>query len=281
MKWVIQSDRSGSKLVDFLASQLRSSKKKIKDYIDHNRCFVNGRIERFASTLLNECDCVVLDLQIPLLAVSTEIESSRILYEDENFLAYNKPAGIVCDERGILSLWPLKDYKLVHRLDKETTGVLLIAKKESVFRSFVEQFKKHLIEKSYIAVVDGNVKESQGVIENYLGKKASLNGQTCWGSVGNSKGCYAFTAWECIKRSKDFSIIRCYPKTGRTHQIRIHMAEMGHPLLGDGQYGKKFISLLKVLRILLHAESLYFHHPINGNLMRIKAPIPADFPSME
>lgn len=272
MEWVVLPAESGLKLVDFLAFKIQLSKKKIKEHLEHNRCSINGRIERFSNTPLYEGDRVTLQLDFLTTVLSNKVEEHRILYEDDFFIAYDKPSGITCDAQGILSLWPFKGYELVHRLDKETSGVLLIAKNHEVFNKFVDQFRQYLIKKRYIAIVDGYLEKQKGIIENYLGKKGTFAGQTVWGSVDTSKGLYAVTEWECKERTPDHSVVICYPKTGRTHQIRVHMAEMGHPILGDGQYGRQFISTLKVPRLCLHAESLQFLHPDTGLEMEVTAP---------
>lgn len=276
MEWVVSSAESGFKLIDFLASKLQISKKKIKESIERNKCLVNYRIERFANTFIFECDCVSFQIDSFSFILPQEDINDRILYEDEFFIAYDKPSGITCDSQGILSLWPSKNFELVHRLDKETSGVLLIAKSHTIFKAFVAQFREHLVKKRYFAIVDGYLKNEKGIIENYLGKKKTFAGQTLWASVDKSKGLYSLTEWECKKREKDHSVIICYPQTGRTHQIRVHMAEMGHPILGDGQYGRQFTSTLKVPRLCLHAEAIAFFNPKTSQEMEITAPLPKE-----
>ena len=162
-------------------------------------------------------------------------------------------------------------------MDRETTGVLILAKEKGVFDNLVEQFKHFQVQKRYLTIVDGQVEQPKGIIENYLGKKRSYAGQTIWGSVQQSKGLYASTEWIRLKKGKSVTLMACYPKTGRTHQIRVHMAEIGHPILGDFQYSKEFECRYRPTRYLLHSEEITFQHPLTGEALFLKAPIPDDF----
>lgn len=281
MEWIVTKKESGTKLLLFLTQHLdgKYSSKFIKRTIEHNGCQINGRMERFASTILGNGDHVTLLIeQAPPPGILQE-ELQRILFEDEALLVYDKPAGVNCDEKGILKILKKRNpsLQLVHRLDRDTTGVLLLAKTPQIFERLVEQFKQFHVQKRYLAIVDGVLLQSVGMIENYLGKRSDYAGQTLWGSVNSSKGLAATTEWHCRKRGKQATLVECMPKTGRTHQIRVHMAEMGHPILGDYQYGKEFKCLYRPVRILLHAEELCFHHPVSGQLLELKAPLPEDF----
>jgi RluA family pseudouridine synthase len=281
-EWVVLPEESGSKLISFLTKHLehRYSSRFLKRALEHNRCRVNQHTERFASRLLGKGDVVFIDLtEFDSHSVDFQFEISRLLYEDEDFLIYNKPAGINSDEKGILSL--LHSYsphlRLIHRLDRETTGVLLLAKKESIFIKMVDQFKELSIKKSYLAIVDGIVRKKKGVIENYLGKKHHYEGQTLWGVVRQEKGIYAYTEWVKEAEGKAATLVRCFPKTGRTHQIRVHLASIGHPLLGDFQYCKQFQCTYRPDRYLLHAEQVDFKHPETKEFLSVRASLPDDF----
>lgn len=279
MEWIVTSKDSGAKLLSFLSQHLEGkySARFIKRLIEHNGCQINGRTERFASTLLGKGDHVSLCLEQSPAKIQDD--NSRIIFEDEALLVYDKPAGVNCDEKGILKI--LKKINpsllLVHRLDRDTTGALLLAKSQQVFANLVEQFKNFQVGKRYLAIVDGKLEQQRGVIENYLGKKRAFAGQSIWGAVKSTDGLAAVTAWECLKRGKFATLLACMPKTGRTHQIRVHMAEMGHPILGDFQYGKVFQCPYRPARLLLHAEEIRFLHPISGQLLTFTAPLPDDF----
>lgn len=278
--WIVSASEMGSKLLHFLSMRLEGkySARFLKKAIERNCCEINGRAERFASAVLGTGDRVCFYAE----QVHSMVEGSappQIIFEDDALLILNKPAGMTCDERGVLKV--LKErassVQLVHRLDKETTGVLIFAKNKAIFNDFVQQFKHFQVEKHYLTIVDGVVEQLKGVIENYLGTIDSYAGQTMQGSVSAEKGLYASTEWRLIKKGKRASMLACTPKTGRTHQIRVHMAEMKHPILGDYQYGKHFLCPYRPPRYLLHAESIVFFHPMTRERMQFSAPLPDDF----
>ena len=280
-EWIVTSKESGSKLLAFLIDRLEGkySARSLKKLIEHNGCEINGRTERFASTTLGKGDHICLHLEHLVPSTPQTVELSRILFADDALLIYNKPAGINSDEKGILQLWKstLPSLQLVHRLDRDTTGVLLLAKQPAIFTHLVEQFKQFQVHKRYLAIVDGVFDQARGKVENYLGKKRAYAGQTIWGAVSQEKGLYACTEWERLHQGNQASLVVCYPKTGRTHQIRVHLAEMGHPILGDFQYGKHFQCAYRPARFLLHAESIQFRHPLTGMELNVQAPLPDDF----
>lgn len=256
-------------LLEYMASRLSKSNKEIKRAIERGACRVNGRVERVASRTITLNDRVEWH---EVVIEKVVYDPARILFEDENLLAYNKPPGIACDEQGILHLLKAKaPLLLVHRLDKYTSGVLLLAKNKPAEKKMLEAFKQREVEKVYLALCDGNPKVKSGVIENYLGKIGGYQGQTLYGSVPPHLGKRAKTFWSVEKSYKNAALIRCYPETGRTHQIRVHMSEMGHPILGDDQYGKDFRCPLRPPRMMLHAYELRM-----GEL-KVRAPIPKDF----
>lgn len=283
LEWIVLPEDSGVRLIAFLSQHLdqQYSARFLKRALEHNRCQINGRTERFASIILGKGDHVVLDLQgfETQSATPLQFEPARVLYEDALLLAYNKPAGINSDELGMESLLKKQcpDIQLIHRLDRDTTGVLLFAKEFSIVDPMIQQFKEFKVQKCYLAIVDGILSKKKGVIENYLGKKHHYAGQTIWGEVSKQKGLYAYTEWEKKAEGHGASLIYCYPKTGRTHQIRVHLAGIGHPLLGDFQYSKHFQCSYRPDRYLLHAYEVFFHHPTTGKRIHIQASIPQDF----
>jgi 23S rRNA pseudouridine955/2504/2580 synthase/23S rRNA pseudouridine1911/1915/1917 synthase len=280
-EWIVSREESGTKLVSFLGKYLnhRYSARQLKKLIEDNGCQVNGRVERFASFLLGTGDQVVLNFKQTSSSISNTFERSRVLYEDADLFIYNKPAAVTCDNQGIIALLRpfIPEIQLVHRLDRHTTGVLVLAKNKFTFEALVDQFKQFQVFKSYRAIVDGRMNTSKGYVENFLGKKHLYQGQTIWGEVSISEGLYARTDWICLKVGKNASLLKCIPKTGRTHQIRVHLAGIGHPILGDYQYGKKFISSYKTSRYLLHAEEINFIHPRSKQPIKIQAESPIDF----
>lgn len=280
-EWVVSSEESGSKLLAFIVQQLGEeySARSLKKMIEHNACSINGRIERFASTTVGRGDRVLLRFDQPRDSRSEVFDHSRILYEDESLLVYDKPSGINCDKEGILSLWKstLPRIQLIHRLDRETTGALLLAKEPAAYHAIVEQFREFKVKKRYLAIVDKRISPSKGKVEDYLGKLKSYEGQTIWGKREREHGVYACTEWVRLAAQAEASLVACYPLTGRTHQLRVHLASLGNPILGDFQYGRQFVCSYCPPRILLHSESIEFYHPMKGNEIKITAPEPNDF----
>lgn len=271
-QWRIGKNDTGMRLLQFLSKscKLAPSSKALKRAIEQKCCLVNGTIETFSSYILKEGDLISLD---PTAFTTKEEKEISILYEDENLMALNKPSGTLTD----LKQLGIKKGFLVHRLDKETSGVLLIAKTQVAKKKLEEMFKEHQIQKIYLAIVDGKCAQGSGIIENFLGKKGEYAGQTIYGSVSKEKGKRALTHFRFLDISSKASLVACEPKTGRTHQIRVHLSGMGHPILGDRQYAKKFLAPFTPKRNLLHAYQLRFAHPITNEPLTLTAPIPSDF----
>jgi RluA family pseudouridine synthase len=256
-----------------LKEDLNLSGKAIKKIIDAYGCRVNGKTEVFSSRKLLEGDKIELDLS---KNVSLHTSKAQILFENDNYLVINKPSGVVCEQKTLESFLKRQGLFLVHRLDKETSGLLLIAKHKKVQEEFEQLFKTRNIEKTYLALVDGGVKEFCFEIENYLEKKASYQGQAIWGQ-SKENGHYALTSFEALKKTKRASLLKCFPYTGRTHQIRVHLAEAGYPIVGDGHYSRQRKSSLTANRTMLHAHRLVFKDPITLEPKEFKIEPPQDF----
>lgn len=279
MKWRVNKEEYGERLQDFLHKKYTevSSNRELKRIIESGSCLVNGVVERFASKKLKTGDHVQFE-PTHLKSGQFRFEAHAILFEDEEILAYNKPAGVASDAAGILKLLlPHGNYLLTHRLDKDTSGVLLLAKTARAEARLIDDFRKRNIRKEYLAIVDGCPKELLGTIETYIGKIGSFHGQTLYGNVQKEKGKHAKTSWLLRKVAKTASMLACYPETGRTHQIRVHLNGMKHPILGDYQYGKTFRCKIRPPRMLLHASKIQFSHPVTEKNMEIEAPLPEDF----
>ncbi|CRX38688.1 RluA family pseudouridine synthase [Estrella lausannensis] len=257
------------------------SVREIKAALELNRCTVNGEVERFGSRKLASGDTVTI---IPfkkddVSPIRHQFDSNRVLYEDAQLIAYDKPAGLSSIDHGLFEL--IKEVKgdlyPLHRLDKDTTGVLLFAKTKAAEELLLDAFRKRRIRKRYLALVRGTLKKERGTVSSNLGKVSSYHGQTIMGSVSKGKGQHAETAWQVLKVGKGVSLLLLEPKTGRTHQIRSHMASLGHPLIGDVQYGWKRPEGLCPKRFLLHARSVSFLMEEGAPPIHIKSPIPQDF----
>jgi 23S rRNA pseudouridine955/2504/2580 synthase len=271
-KWRVSATEAGMRLLAFLREKNKdaSSVKSLKRAIDAKRCTVNGKIEIFASHPLKEGDVVVLDYGPQDRMVLP------VLYEDEDLFIVDKPAGLTCENRYFAPLLP-KRAALIHRLDKETSGIVMLGKNEEILAQMIALFRDRAVHKQYLALVDGCPAEGQGTIENILRKKASLTSGQVFFEATKGKGVAAITNWKRLAGAQEASLLLCEPVTGRTHQLRVHLSGMGHPILGDLQYGKRFRSRLRPRRQLLHAYTLSFIHPKTQKPVRVEAPIPPDF----
>lgn len=272
MSWQVPFAEAGSRLSHFLLKRVTTlSLAKLKKALERNRCLINGTIERFASTKVIPGNTIsfLKDIEVP----QHTFEKERVLFEDDYLLIYNKPQGITSEANGLPALFP--SYQLIHRLDRDTTGVLLFAKTPEIHQAVSAQFKERTVKKEYLCLVDRVPKQKRGVIENSLGKVGWYEGQTIFGEV--QKGAYAKTEWVLEKALKKASLLRCFPFTGRTHQIRAHLNGIGHPILGDAQYSRSFVCTYLPMRTLLHAEAIHFLHPVSKAPLTILAPLPADF----
>ncbi|MEN9344089.1 MAG: hypothetical protein RLZZ453_876 [Chlamydiota bacterium] len=268
-KWRVSPLQAGMRLLSFLREQCKdaSSVKALKRAIDNKCCLVNGNIETFSSFELHAGDEVTVDLTETVIAPCT------VLYEDDALVAIHKRAGVVTslEELGI------KNGFLVHRLDKETSGVLLIAKTAEVKTCLEALFKERKMRKLYLAIVDGKMEKKEGIIDRAIGKKGSYAGQTVYGVVPPDEGARAITHFQTLCLGNKASLVACEPKTGRTHQLRVHLQALSHPILGDRQYCKKFSCSYAPKRNLLHAYEVQFTHPLTKAPIKIVAPIPSDF----
>ena len=226
----------------------------------------------------------------------------KIIYEDKNFLAINKPAGLLVHKTAVskeptLTDWVIKKYPeiitvgdpsaqsgqinlrpgVVHRLDKDTSGVILIARNQKYFHYLKGLFQNHEIKKMYLALTKGKIKSEKGIIEKPIGIKPGTTKRTVFGGKMAKEAVTAYEVagrYEYPKTKEIFSLISASPKTGRTHQIRIHMSSLGHPLVGDPLYGKKK-NPFGLERQFLHAKSLEFKSD-GQKTLKIEAEIPED-----
>ena len=275
---------SGMALRSFLKEQLEGtvSLKQVKRLIDQGQCTVDGKVEKFGSLKLKAGQKVALSLERMGAEKSQKPTYSPkdILYEDPYYLIYNKPCGLTCAPKAIESFFPDKLY-LVHRLDKPTSGALLLAKTLEAKEKAEDLFRERVVEKAYIARVKGSIKTSQkassGKIISHLVQVAAFDGQRLYGSMekqkkrSSAKSKYAETHWEVLEEKEGNALICCHLKTGRTHQIRVHLSELGHPILGDSLYGREAGS---AQRLFLHARSIKFIHPFKGCEVSAVAPLP-------
>lgn len=275
----VTSKDDNTRLLAFLRKALPvfPSVKAVKRVIEERGCEINGRVETFSTHPLRSGDTVFFDSsKFAKPPVQMRIP---ILYEDEYFLFCDKPVGMICEDKECKKYLP-KEYShciLVHRLDRDTSGVLLFAKNKMFKEKMIELFSEQSVRKEYVAIVDGKVRSSSGVIQSFLCKKETTWGQAQMFSQKGQNGKLAITHWKRSKVGEESSLLFCFPKTGRTHQIRVHLSEMGHPILGDELYGKNAKCKERFFRHLLHAAALEFVHPFTKISLRVEAKQPEDF----
>jgi 23S rRNA pseudouridine1911/1915/1917 synthase len=208
-----------------------------------------------------------------------------IIFEDDAILVVNKPSGLIVYPDGkhdypALSHWLEKKYEtegfhFVHRIDRETSGILLVAKTEESHAFLKEQFAERDIKKTYRAFVYGGLKDDRGIIDKPIGSaRGGLGPRSATRPHGVKRE--AITAYSVRARGKDATYVDVFPKTGRTHQIRVHFSAIQHPILCDVLYAPTRTPLLGFKRLALHALSLTFTHP-SGRELTLEAPLPQDF----
>ncbi len=222
-----------------------------------------------------------------ILSIEPEPIDLEILYEDHDLIVINKPAGMIVHPipshtSGTLVnalLYHCKDLQgiggelrpgIVHRLDKDTSGVMVVAKNDLSHRNLSQQFKDRKVSKVYLALVRGRISDPQGEIKVSLARHPVFRTKMSVNDTGRA----AITFYKVLRYFDDTaSLVAAYPKTGRTHQIRVHMKYIGHPILGDKLYGNS----LGAPRQMLHAAKLEFYHPRTDKWLSFIAPLPDDF----
>ena len=288
----LYADIPGERLDAFLARCVPDlSRSAAQKLIEEGHVSRNGKPGK-KNDKLNTGDAVEYEIPEPkeVDIVPTEMQLD-IVYEDEDVLVINKPKGLVVhpaaghqDDTLVNGLlYAMGDDLsgingelrpgIVHRIDKDTSGLLAVAKNDYAHNMLASQLKDHTMARSYEAIVVGSFREDSGTVDAPIGRHPSDRKKMCV-IERNSK--HAVTHWEVVERFRGYTHIRCRLETGRTHQIRVHMAHIGHPLLGDTVYGHKKAELGQDSQCL-HAYSLCFRHPRDGRPVMVFAPLPKYF----
>ncbi len=287
--------RPGERIDRFLSENLEElSRSYIQKLIKEERILVNGRPVK-ANYKTGEEDEITVQIPDPeILDVLPEDIPLDILYEDGDVLVVNKPKGMVVHPSPGHSSHTLVNAVLfhckgrlsgingvlrpgiVHRIDMDTTGSLLICKNDRAHQILAEALKDHSITRRYHAIVHGNLKEDSGTVSAPIGRHPVDRKKM---STKAPNGRHAVTHYKVLERFGDYTYIECELETGRTHQIRVHMADIGHPVLGDAVYGPAKCPF-KLEGQTLHAKILGFTHPTTGEYMEFDAPLPEYFVSL-
>lgn len=297
----VSSGEQPKRLDVFLSNHTSGlSRAAVQRLIGHGAVTVNGKAAK-ASLKIKPGDQIAWDIPKPApLEIAGEAIALEVLYEDECLLVLNKPAGIVVHpapghwsgtlvnallhhirqgegEGGLSSIGGRERPGLVHRLDKGTSGVMAIAKTDIAHRGLSKQFKDHSIHRVYEALVAGSVKASKGRVDLAIGRDTKHRQKI---SARTTAPREAVTDYRVIARfGKIATHVEVRPQTGRTHQIRVHLAFIGHPVLGDETYGGRKVTEVcdvPIARPMLHARTLGFTHPITGRHLEYSVPPPPD-----
>lgn len=291
--WPVEKHENGLRLTNFIQQRLSKesvSLRQIKSLLEKGACRVNGKIEKFASRKVKLGEKISFQYDQKVITEKAEkIELSRdqIVFEDNHFIAVDKPAGTPCGPTDLEDQNNLKVYleeflhiklEMIHRLDKETSGVILYAKSEKVQKAFVDIFKNRKIQKIYTALIDGMLHEAEGLIDKRMVLKKKGRGWERWAVTQGQMGKEAHTIFKRIKViTRQATLVEVKPITGRTHQIRVHMKSIGHPVLGDYFYNREFACPIPFAFQLLHASSVELTHPITNRKILIETPMPKRF----
>lgn len=288
----VTSEMAGKRLDVVLSEQCSDlTRSYINKLCKEERAALNGKTSK-GNKKCKEGDVITLQVPEPTeLEILPEEMNLDIVYEDQDVILINKPKGMVVHPAaghysGTLVNGLMAHCKddlsgingvlrpgIVHRIDKDTTGILIVCKNDMAHQSIAKQLYDHSITRKYHAIVYGNIKEEEGTVNAPIGR--SLKDRKKMGIVMDGK--HAVTHYKVLKRlKKDFTYIECQLETGRTHQIRVHMASIKHPLLGDDVYGPKK-SKYTLEGQCLHAKVLGFVHPRTGEYMEFEVSLPEYF----
>ncbi|WP_051178947.1 RluA family pseudouridine synthase [Thermodesulfovibrio thiophilus] len=288
----------GKRLDICLSEQLKITRAKAQELIEKEFVKVNG-VSKSKSYKLKLNDLVeVIDVLYQSVSEQEKLIPQNIpiniIYKDDYLVVLSKPAGMVvypCPGHKDGSLMNALAYHIsklasvggplrpgvVHRLDKDTSGIMVVALNDKAYYKLMEIFKKREVKKEYIALVYGELNGS-GEIVTPIGRAIHDRKKM---SIKSKKAKEAQTNWEVLKSFKNYTLVKTRIITGRTHQIRVHFSSIGHPILGDKTYGKKtYLELgrqkIFIPRQMLHAQSIEFIHPVKGDLLQFEDPLPED-----
>ena len=287
-----EAESAGVRLDSFLAAEVEGlTRSAAQRLMEEGRVSVDGKVTAKSYKLVGGEEISVTLPEVEDVDVVAQDIPLDVVYEDDDVIVVNKPKGLVVHPaaghqndtlvNGLLyamgdSLSGINGELrpgIVHRIDKDTSGLLAVAKNDFAHTWLASQLKDHSMYRVYELIVCGNLKEDSGTVDAPIGRHPTDRKKMCV-TTRNSKE--AVTHWEVIRRYRGYTHVRCRLETGRTHQIRVHMASLGHPILGDTVYGHKKPELGQDSQVL-HAGTLCFAHPRDGRPVMVFAPLPEYF----
>ncbi|PKM78334.1 MAG: RNA pseudouridine synthase [Firmicutes bacterium HGW-Firmicutes-15] len=271
-------------LMKFLIENLpNKARNNIKSLLTHRQVLVNEKVVTQYNHLLQVGQEVVVNWS--LVRDEEQIKGLKIIYEDSEIIVIDKPAGLLSIasdiEKQYTAYHQLTEYVrhtnaenrifIVHRLDRDTSGVMLFSKNEEVKHLLQDSWKEIVVDRAYIAVVEGQVEKKEGTIKSWLKETKT---KLMYSSSVSGEGLEAITHYHVIQSVSKYSLLEIRLETGRKNQIRVHMKDIGHSIVGDKKYGS---TTNPVGRLCLHAHILSFKHPVTGELMRFETEVPKKF----
>lgn len=277
MKYLLHTDLPLIDALIFLAPD--SSKTTLRSWLKEERVFVDGAVEKNPSFLVKKDQIVSVGFKNKV-----QNDGIKILYEDSHLVVIEKPEGMLSvatafettktAHASLKRKYKPKKIFVIHRLDQDTSGVMLFALSEAAYTNLKKTFEQHKIERAYVAVIEGHLPNSKGTWQSHLYEDANYYVHE---TLDQEKGEQAVTHYEVKKTSKKYSLLSLRLETGKKNQIRVHCQSSGTPIVGDKKYGAL---TNPIKRLCLHAYLLAFHHPITGKPMKFESPMPRDFSNL-
>ena len=290
-KYIVKNEDKGKRLDRYVTEQnAEITRTAVQRLIDEKNILVNGK-EQKASYKVNENDVVEVEIPEPKkIEIKAENIPIEVIYEDSDIVVVNKPKGMVVHpgngnvdgtlvnaimakcEGSLSGIGGEIRPGIVHRIDKDTSGLLIVAKNDKAHVNLSEQIKAHKVKKTYIALVRGVVRENEATIDMPIGRSKTDRKKMAVCKDGKN----AVTHIKVLKRWEHYTLLQVNIETGRTHQIRVHLSYIGYPIIGDYTYsnGKNEFG---VVGQCLHAQKLEFKHPTTNKIMELEAPLPEYF----
>ncbi|MFD0692727.1 RluA family pseudouridine synthase [Paenibacillus sp. GCM10027628] len=292
VEWTVERQYASERIDKFITEALEEdvSRTQVQQWVKDGHVKVNGKAIK-PNYKLSENDVIALNIPEPTgVELKAEDIPLNVVFEDSDVIVVNKPRGLVVHpapghNSGTLVnalMYHCKDLSgingelrpgIVHRIDKDTSGLIMAAKNDKAHASLADQLKAHTVHRKYVAIVHGTIQHEHGTIDAPIGRDTQDRKMY---TVTDRNSKHAVTHFVVLERFADCTLVELKLETGRTHQIRVHMKFIGHPLVGDPMYGRSKGITMETSGQALHAAALGFVHPRTGETLQFEAPLPAD-----